>query len=355
MNKKIKRKLKVKNIVLMFIFLCILSITSYFIIDYSNPYKQKVFQELGYNSTEIEFILSLENVEKDKLLITDKIQNIIKHYTIEHYSELINLNYNDVEIDELLKLDEDTLSYVLNHERIDDLFIWLSYENFILINFDRYLEHYKNNLEDKQELIIEQVNTNRDYGYYSVINKSNIELDELVLVNKYYALDEDYSPQNLVSIAPYGSVRLVKIAADAFIELCISAENEGYTIKGISGFRSYETQYNLYNRYLQKDPQWLVDTYSARAGHSEHQTGLAIDVSSDNSDILTFEISSSFKWMKTNAHRFGFILRYQKGKEDITGYKYEPWHYRYVGTEIASILYETGMTYDEYVALYLFN
>jgi len=355
MNKKIRRKLKVKNIVLMFIFLCILSLLIYFTIDYLNPYKEKAFQELGYNSSEIEFILSLEDVEKDKILQTDRIQNILKHYTIEHYSELINLNYSDEEIDELLKLDEDTLSYVLNHERIDNLFIWLSYENFIISNFERYLEHYKNNPDDKQDLIIEQVNTNRDNAYYSIIIEANTELGELVLVNKYYALDETYVPENLVSIEPYGSVRLVKNAADAFKDLCISAEKAGYTIKGISGYRSYQTQYNLYSRYLQKDPQWLVDTYSARAGHSEHQTGLAIDVSSNNSDILTFELSSSFQWMKAKAHQYGFILLYQKGKEDITGYKYEPWHYRYVGKEIASILYETGMTYDEYVELYLNN
>ena len=124
---------------------------------------------------------------------------------------------------------------------------------------------------------------------------------------------------------------------------------------GISGYRSYQTQQNLYNRYLQKDPQNVVDTYSARAGHSEHQTGLAIDVSSNNSDMITFEVSPSFKWMKENAHLYGYILRYQKGKEDITGYKYEPWHYRYVGKEIATLLYQTGLTFDEYVAINWIN
>ena len=98
-----------------------------------------------------------------------------------------------------------------------------------------------------------------------------------------------------------------------------------------------------------------MDTYSARAGHSEHQTGLAIDVSSNNPDILSFEMSTSFKWMKEHAHEYGFILRYPKGKEDITGYMYEPWHYRYVGKEIATLLYQTGMTFDEYVAINLMN
>lgn len=222
-------------------------------------------------------------------------------------------------------------------------------------NFDRYREHSLKKASVKLDSIIEQVNTNRDYDYYTNIMEANIELNELVLVNKYYVLSDSYVPDTLSSISPYGSVKLVKLAADAFINLCDDAKEAGYTIMGISGYRSYQTQSNLYKRYLQKDPQWLVDTYSARAGHSEHQTGLAIDVSSNNADILTFEMSSSFKWMKDNAHSYGFILRYPKNKEDITGYKYEPWHYRYVGKEIATILYQTGMTYDEYVALNLID
>jgi D-alanyl-D-alanine carboxypeptidase len=197
------------------------------------------------------------------------------------------------------------------------------------------------------------VNTNRDYAYYTHVQQSDTSLNELLLVNKYYQLDASYVPNDLISVSPYGTVKMVKIAADAFISLCDAANNEGYTIIGISGYRSYSTQENLYNRYLKKDPQWRVDTYSARAGFSEHQSGLAIDVSSNNQDILTFEMSNSFQWMKDHAHLYGFILRYQKGKEDISGYKYEPWHYRYVGKEIAATLYSTGMTYDEYAALYL--
>lgn len=355
MLKKKRRKLKVKNIVLMFIFLCIISVSIYYIVENLNPYNEKYFIEKGYTSSEIEFILSLENSEKDKLLERDKIQNIINHYTIEHYTELITIGYNDDEISKILKHDATTITFILNYPKIEDLLSWFEYENFIPINIERYLKYLLNNPNRTYDLIIEYVNTNRDFAYYTNIQAANLDLNEGILVNKYFSLDENYIPNNLASIAPYGSVRLVKSAAEAFIELCQTAKDEGYTIIGISGYRSYQTQAKLYNRYLQKDPQWLVDTYSARAGHSEHQTGLVIDVSSNNADILTFEMSQSFKWMKDNAHKFGFILRFQKGKEDITGYKYEPWHYRYVGKEIATTLYQSGMTLDEYVALNLFD
>lgn len=355
MVKKKKRKLKVRNIILMFIFLSIVVISTILLKDYLNPYKEDNFIRIGYQTEEIEFILKLDDQEKDKILTQELIENIIKHYTIENYTELNTIGYSDSEIDQILKLDLSIQDYLLNHEYMSEIFEWIEIDNFIFKNIDRYLSYQSKYPDVKVVNIFERVNTNRDYAYYTNVQSSDTSLDDLLLVNKYYALDENYSPSNMISISPYGSVKMVQTAALAFIELCDQAKEDGYTIMGISGYRSYQTQKNLYNRYLQKDPQSVVDTYSARAGHSEHQTGLAIDVSSNNADILTFEMSTSFQWMKENAHLYGFILRYQKGKEDITGYKYEPWHYRYVGKEIATLLHQTGMTYDEYVAINLMN
>ncbi len=351
-----KRKIRHSNRqfwYLAIISLGLLSMSIFLTLAYRNPYKDELFEAIGYSSTEIEFISTLDHAEKDNVLNKARIENIIKHYTIEYYSELANLNYSDTEIDEILRLDNSTISFVLNHPHIENLLTWLANENFIIDNYDRYIEHLKQNPDTQIDTLIEQVNTYRDYPYYSMILETNTEFNELMLVNKYYALDASYVPKNLVTIAPYGEVRLEKMAAEAFIKLCADAENEGFIIRGISGYRSYQTQENLYKRYLQNDPQWLVDTYSARPGHSEHQTGLAIDVSDGNLSILQFESTSSFTWMTTNAHLYGFILRYQKGKQEITGYKYEPWHYRYVGIEVATFLYETRMTYDEYFAVYI--
>ena len=92
---------------------------------------------------------------------------------------------------------------------------------------------------------------------------------------------------------------------------------------------------------------------SARAGHSEHQTGLAIDIADLSLDYDNFEITKEFKWVKENAHKYGFIMRYPKGKFHITGFKYEPWHYRYVGIDVAKKIKEAGITFDEYYAYYV--
>jgi len=355
MVKKKKRKLKIRNIIMMFVFLSVIIFGVLFLKEYLNPYKDENFIEIGYQNDEIKFIQSLDDEQKDRILNQDKIENIIKHYTIENYTNFTLLGYSDSEITQILDFDTPIQEYLLAHDYLEDIFDWLNMENFVFNYIDRYQVYQIKYPELSFETILERVNTNRDYPYYSNIQLSDVSLDKQVLVNKYFALSKDFIPSDMISVSPYGNVKMVREAAEAFIELCNQAKKDGYTIMGISGYRSYETQKNLYNRYLQKDPQSVVDSYSARAGHSEHQTGLAIDVSSNNPDILTFEMSSSFKWMKDNAHLYGFIIRYQKGKEDITGYKYEPWHYRYVGKEIATLLYQSGMTFDEYVAINYLN
>jgi len=127
----------------------------------------------------------------------------------------------------------------------------------------------------------------------------------------------------------------------------------GLNIKAISTYRSYNTQQDLYNRYVKKDGEEEADTYSARPGHSEHQTGLAIDAYNITHSYLNFDQTNEYAWLKNNAHQYGFIIRYPEGKEYITGYMYEPWHFRYVGEEIASYIYYNNITFDEYYAKFI--
>ena len=136
-------------------------------------------------------------------------------------------------------------------------------------------------------------------------------------------------------------------ANQALINLQNAASESGYNIPLLSGFRSYETQQTLYNNYVARDGVALADTYSARPGHSEHQTGLAFDVGKiDNG----YGDTDEGKWLATHAHEYGFIIRYLKGKEDITGYMYEPWHIRYVGS-VATNIYQANITLEEYLGL----
>ena len=145
-------------------------------------------------------------------------------------------------------------------------------------------------------------------------------------------------------------MKLVKVAKEAFEELSEDALKEDMNIIAMSSYRSYEYQVNLYNNYVKKDGKEAADTYSARPGFSEHQTGLAIDVYNKKEPYTNFEQTNEFKWMQDNAYKYGFILRFPKEKENETGYQYESWHYRYVGKEIAKIIHKDNITLEEYIA-----
>lgn len=161
-------------------------------------------------------------------------------------------------------------------------------------------------------------------------------INGILVVNKSYGLPETYAPG------------MNQTASAAFNDLAAAAAKEGLSIRFSSGYRSYKSQEELYNSYVARDGQTVADTYSARPGHSEHQTGLAIDVNTiDKSFIDTPEA----KWLEKHAHEFGFIIRYPKGKENITGYQYEPWHIRFVGAQAAKKIYESGLCLEEYLGI----
>ena len=180
------------------------------------------------------------------------------------------------------------------------------------------------------------------------------------LINRDYPLSSDYKPKDLVAPdIPFSfsdknldKRKLTKVAATALEELYHAAlEEEGLSIYGVSGYRSYNRQYEIYGTNLINRGVRHTNLYSAAPGNSEHQTGLAIDVSCES---VNFSLNDSFastpegKWLKDNCWRFGFILRYPKDKEAITGYAYEPWHIRYVGIPLAYYLYTNNLTLDEY-------
>ena len=141
---------------------------------------------------------------------------------------------------------------------------------------------------------------------------------------------------------------LVSVARKQFEKLAKDASIEGYNIIAVSAYRSYDYQEKLYNNYVLLKGKYMADVASARSGHSEHQTGLAVDVSDITLDYDNFEKTKEFTWMKNNAYKYGFILRYPKAKFHITGFKYEPWHYRYVGNVVAQIIHSKNITLEEY-------
>ena len=165
-------------------------------------------------------------------------------------------------------------------------------------------------------------------GHKGEVKNGITYIDGIMIANKTYPLPSTYNPGDLTSVT-----------VNAFDEMRAGAAAAGYNIYVVSGFRSYNYQKNLYNRYVSQDGKQEADTYSARPGHSEHQTGLAFDL---NQVDRNFGNTPEGKWLNQNAYKYGFILRYPEGKTNETGYIYEAWHFRYVGKDLAAKLYNNG-------------
>jgi len=188
-----------------------------------------------------------------------------------------------------------------------------------------------------------------------------IDKEKIILVNRENLLDSYYVPDDLVElnvkfVSKNNKNRLLdKEAATNLEDMFEDAKNDGIHLLAVSGYRSYDYQKNLYNNKVRNLGKAEADKYSAPPGASEHQTGLAIDILSREHTKLTegFKNTKAYKWMCENIHKYGYIIRYQEGKEDITGYQFEPWHLRYVGQDLATELKDLDITLEEYYDLYL--
>ena len=213
--------------------------------------------------------------------------------------------------------------------------------------------------EDVIEDAAEELETDKEIEEF--VPATEIDLDPssiTVYVNKEYALPKNYKPENLVTpnirfdITYYDERTLMRPEASKALEkLFKAADKAGYDLVGISGYRSYNRQYQIFTNNIVTKGKKHTLMYSAVPGTSEHQTGLAIDVSSES---LHNKLSEGFsstpegKWLAKNSYRYGFIIRYPDDKAEITGYAYEPWHIRYVGRGLANYLYTNKLTLDEY-------
>ncbi len=215
---------------------------------------------------------------------------------------------------------------------------------------DRYLSWAEAHPEDTVENTVFSVNADRDLTFYGTVSEIANPSGLGVLVNKHHVLPAGYVPELEALGAGYGYGSLRPEAARAFRAMADAARAEGVSLRSVSAYRSYAGQKVTYNNYLKKYKRSVVDSFSARPGHSEHQTGLALDINAASSRAH-FENTPAFAWLKEHCAEYGFILRYDQGKEAVTGYRFEPWHYRYVGVEAAKACMEQGLCYEEYLAL----
>lgn len=375
MQRKKRKKFSIKKTLRLVVpLILIITIGLIYLINKDNINTYYLSKKTGYKENTI-------NVMKDNDLdinilnkkYSETLENIIntEYFNPKYLSDYINITYHDndtflKDINSLLtlgysyteinniynKLSTDSINIIINNTYIKDLNTIINLSYFKEDNLDRYLKYINTSTKDL-ETSITYVNIGLDNDYYTnVINIDNQD-DLAVLVNKYHKLSNNYVPSDLEKInSKYQwlgrSNELRKDAREAFEKMCEAATKDNIYIYAGSGYRSYQTQLYLYNTYVKRDGFKAAETYSARASYSEHQTGLAMDIANKSGFISKND--KEYNWLVKNSYKYGFILRYPEDKENITGYMYEEWHYRYLGTTLAKEVYDSGLTYDEYLA-----
>ncbi len=316
--------------------------------------------------TNVYFDSSKINIYKEFInkLDVDSLIYLAKENSTSENLELVrklvsNADFDSSKLQEYLSVskdinDVDTIIEVVNNGLIEySTFIKALIKDpyYIADNLPLYIEYRTDETIRDQVQYVNTLNylTYFDDGMYAEPDKYGVKMN----VNKFYYLGETYNPddiESLTSLEGYGSLR--KVAHAAYSQMQEAAREDGIEFYATSSYRSYDTQVKIYNSYLQSDPQEVVDTYSARPGFSDHQTGLTVDILSNGYDFGNFYASDASDWLAKNAYKYGFICRYPDGLTSATGYTYEPWHYRYVG-DIAEDVYNLGISYDEYFEKYI--
>lgn len=306
-------------------------------------------QELVYrvkaNGDEQEFKYPVEIVDTQKPIIETKYDHIIFDYDEALDFSLLEINVYD-KVDGLLPI-ANTLtphSYVLEHT-IDtkvagnnSLLIkamdknGLVSEKEILIEVKEKIDNESDNTENDKNDTNSSSNTNQNTDINTL---QPTFINGILIVNKQYAVPRDFGGENAE-------------ANNALYELQNAAYLAGFDMPLLSGYRSYDYQKSLYENYVARDGEEAANRYSAKPGTSEHQTGLAFDVGEMS---WTYGETAAGQWLVNHCAEYGFILRYLPGKEDITGYMYEPWHIRYVGVEHAAAIMSQGITLEEYLGV----
>jgi len=374
MVQKKKIKLKRPAIILLWVFGVFFTFLLAFFLFYQ--YQIHTLQTLGYTRSASKNILGrfkkdyVTSVGENKTLNAafesdDYDEKNLDHYQkikyqdqthlIQNINKLIKKGYSDYEISMIVTHgDDQAVSDFAKREKIRYLEEFYSISYARLENYDRYLKYMDEEREDEETTVL-HVNLNLDIkDYEQAVEVVKFSTD--MFVNKHHYLAKDFKVENLVTVDSKYTVGDEKIEANreaynAFVKMLKDGEKEDMHFLINSCYRSYQDQEETWNTYKELYGDNYVLKYVAKPGFSEHQTGLGFDIASTTSNV--FVDSKESKWLFDNAYKYGFIYRYPKGLESITGYNYESWHYRYVGKKIAQYIEENNITFDEYYVRFL--
>lgn len=346
-------------------------------INYVFKYKSKITIEAGDNIPTMNDYL-YRDVDKEKEIVWNNIDIIEgKVYKVGTYSGKFNYDNKERKITLVVK---DTTSPVISGVNDVEVLAFEKVPDFISLidvsdnskeevsikvdgkyNIEEtgeynltYIATDKSSNETKKKfkLIVKEnknITTSESSLGYTIKNDRGITyINDVIIVNKTYSLPSSFAPNNLEDINGY--IKVVDFVKEAFLELTKAGQNEGVNIYASSGYRTYKNEEYIYEGYVNRKGITYADAYFAKGGYSEHQTGLAIDV---NIVDTSFENTKESNWLRDNSYKYGFIIRYPSGKENITGYSSVPWHIRYVGKKLAKELYNNGnyLTIEEYFGI----
>lgn len=377
MKRKRKKNNKKKLLLLLIMIILIVLFLVYILLPKNYGYKKETIEVFKENdlyeqikdkkiySKTLEEAINQNSFNKEYFLEYLDIKYIDDKDFISNINKLLNLGYSSKDINAIYNKIPDSVNIIIDSKYNKDIINIMNLSYFKIDNLKRYLDYdimevksiydISNIKKDfNYEDVVTYVNANLDKEYYSSDNLiSNEDASKIdVLVNKYHKLDENYEPSDLTIIdSKYasGTQKLRKEAQIKFEEMASDMAKENLKIYAGSTYRSYTYQKGLYDRYVKKDGFAAAETYSARSGYSEHQLGLAVDIVNGKWDYLS-ENDKEYDYLVKNSYKYGFILRYPRGSEYITGYMFEDWHFRYLGVELATKVFNSGLTYDEYIA-----
>lgn len=280
-----------------------------------------------------------------------------KNYKESYEYKLLEVGYINDEINVILdKLNKNQIDKLLTIKYDKNIVLFIKEKYFLFKNLEDYLSYKKSHLKTENSYIVSVINTEANIDWFDNERITDISKNELVLVNRIYGLPEDYVPEDIVLIPlqyAYDGKRIRNSILDEIESLIDDGRNNGYSFIVSSGYRSNKEQESLYKNYSNSYGMSEADKYVAHPGHSEYETGYTFDLSLFSGDVSDLNSSEEYTWLKNNAHKYGFIFRHEKGKEELTGFPYSSFRLRYVGKDAATLIYNEKICFEEYYAYFV--
>lgn len=282
-----------------------------------------------------------------------------KNYKETYEYKLLNIGYSLEEIDNLKnELKTNQIDKLLTMKYDENIISLINEKYFIFDYLNDYLLYKKENKKKTSSEVVKMVNTKSHLDWFDNQYETDISKNELMLVNRYYGLSEEYEPEDIVKVPiqyAYSGKKISESILDKIIELINAGKEAGYTFVVSDGYRSYKEQENIYNNYADSYGKSQTDEIAARPGHSEYQTGLSFDLKPYNQVIEDVSTNPEYLWLKENAYKYGFIFRFESEHESITQFPTSPWRLRYVGESASSLIYTEKISFEEYYAYFVEN